>query len=55
MTFFQKQENYDVDITLLEEFDHYIPGFFTKAFNTYKRDPRKRWVEIPGKIQFVLN
>ena len=54
MTFFQKQENYDVDITLLEEFDHYIPGFFTKAFNTYKRDPRKRWVEIPGENSICI-
>lgn len=54
MTFFQKKENYDVDITLLEEFDQYIPGFFTKAFNAYRKDPRKRWVDIPGENSICI-
>lgn len=54
MSFFQKQENADVDTTLLEEFEQYIPNFFTKAFNAYKRDYRKRWVDIPSEKSICI-
>ena len=54
MTFFQKKENFDVDISLLEEFEQYIPGFFTKSFNNYKKDPRKRWVDIPAEKSICI-
>ena len=54
MSFFTKKENFDVDISLLEEFDQYIPGFFTKAYNAYKKDSRKRWVDIPAEKSICI-
>lgn len=54
MSFFTKKENFDVDISLLEEFDQYIPGFFTKAYNAYKKDARKRWVDIPAEKSICI-
>ena len=54
MSFFTKKENFDVDISLLEEFDQYIPGFFTKAYNAYKKDSRKRWVDSPAEKSICI-
>ena len=54
MSFFTKKENFDVNISLLEEFDQYIPGFFTKAYNAYKKDALKRWVDIPAEKSICI-
>ena len=54
MSFFTKKENFDVNISLLEEFDQYIPGFFTKAYNAYRKDAHKRWVDIPAEKSICI-
>lgn len=54
MTFFTKTKNYDVDTDLLAEYDQYIEGFFTKAFNNYKKDTRKQWVDIPAEKSICI-
>jgi len=54
MTFFCKTKNYDVDTTLLAEYDQYIDGFFTKAFNNYRKDGSKQWVDIPAQNSICI-
>lgn len=49
MSYFDNMKNTDVDIELLDEYEQYIPGFFKKAYNDYKRDSSLKWVELPGK------
>ena len=49
MAYFDNKANNDVDIELLDEYEQYIPGFFTKAYTEYKKDHKKKWVELPGK------
>ena len=49
MSFFDNTKNTDVDIELLDEYEQYIPGFFTKAYNAYKKDANLRWVELPAE------
>lgn len=51
MSFFDLQEEYDVNIELIEEYNQFIPGgFFTNAYNNYKRNPAlNRWAELPGE------
>ena len=38
MSYFDNMKNNDVDIELLDEYEQYIPGFFTQAYNAYKKD-----------------
>ena len=54
MTFFNKMKNNDVDIQLIEEYEQYIPGFFTKAYNDYRKDIKKRWVELPAENSICI-
>ena len=49
MSFFDNTKNTDVDIELLDEYEQYIPGFFTKAYNAYKKDSNLKWVELPAE------
>lgn len=51
LTFFDKSASNEVDTTLLEQYDLFIKGFFTKAYNAYKKtsDSKLRWVEIPAQ------
>lgn len=51
LTFFDKTASNEVDTTLLDEYDLFIPKFFSKAYNAYKRtsDLKLRWVEIPAQ------
>lgn len=56
VTFFDKIASNEVDTTLLEEYDTYIKGFFTKAYNNYKatNDQKLRWVEIPAENSICI-
>lgn len=56
LTFFDKSANNDVDTTLLEQYDLFIKGFFTKAYNAYKKnsDTKLRWVEIPAQNSICI-
>lgn len=56
VTFFDKLASNEVETTLLEEYDTYIDGFFTKAYNDYKKsnDTKLRWVEIPAKNSICI-
>ena len=49
MSYFDNAKNNDVDIELIDEYEQYIPGFFTKAYNAYKADSNLKWVELPGQ------
>lgn len=45
---FQKSKNADCKVTLLENCELMIPGFFKKNFEEYKKNGYKtRWVELP--------
>lgn len=48
MSYFDNMKNNDVDIELLDEYEQYIPGFFTQAYNAYKKDSNLKWAELPG-------
>lgn len=56
VTFFDKLASNDVDTTLLDEYDLYIKGFFTKAYNSYKstNDQKLRWVEVPAQNSICM-
>lgn len=56
VTFFDKLASNEVDTTLLDEYDLYINGFFTKAYNDYKRanDQKLRWVEVPAQNSICM-
>ena len=54
MSFFDNSKNTDVDIELLDEYEQYIPGFFTKAYNAYKKDSNLKWVELPGQNSICI-
>lgn len=54
MSFFDNKKNSDVDIELLDEYEQYIPGFFTKAYNAYKKDANLKWAEIPGSNSICI-
>ena len=49
MSYFDNMKNNDVDIELLDEYEQYIPGFFTQAYNAYKKDSNLKWAELPGQ------
>ena len=56
VTFFDKLASNDVDTTLLDEYDLYIKGFFSKAYNAYSasNDQKLRWVEIPAQNSICM-
>lgn len=56
VTFFDKLASNDVDTTLLDEYDLYIKGFFSKAYNAYKasNDQKLRWVEVPAQSSICM-
>lgn len=56
LTFFDKSASNEVDTTLLEEYDLFIKGFFTKAYNAYKKtsDAKLRWVELPADSSICI-
>ena len=56
VTFFDKLASNEVDTTLLEEYDLYIKGFFSEAYNKYKasNDQKLRWVEVPARNSICL-
>ena len=49
MSYFDNTKNNDVDIELLDEYEQYIPAFFKKAYNNYKKDSNAKWAELPGE------
>lgn len=56
VTFFDKLASNEVDTTLLDEYDLYIKGFFSKAYNDYKKsnDQKLRWVEVPAQNSICM-
>ena len=56
VTFFDKLASNEVDTTLLDEYDLYIKGFFSKAYNAYKstNDQKLRWVELPAQNSICM-
>lgn len=56
LTFFDKSASNEVDTTLLAEYDLFIKGFFTKAYNAYKKtsDAKLRWVELPADSSICI-